>query len=91
MAKKSIRFRSKERRDLQDVAELLHQLADSLENNALILRQGEQETRIEVPDTVRVKIKAKEKAKKRGTKNTLTLQLAWRDTEAAQGGHVSIG
>ncbi|MGC9396515.1 MAG: amphi-Trp domain-containing protein [Anaerolineae bacterium] len=90
MAKKSILFRSKERRDLQDVAVLLHQLADSLENNELVLRQGERETRIEMPGSVRVKIKAKEKTKRRHTKHTLTFKLTWRDDEEARG-HVTIG
>ena len=69
---------------------MLRQLADSLENNELVLRQGERETRIEVPGTVRVKIKAKEKAKRRYTKHTLAVILAWRDDEEARG-HVTIG
>ncbi|MGC9396517.1 MAG: amphi-Trp domain-containing protein [Anaerolineae bacterium] len=90
MAKKSILFRSKERRDLQDVAALLHQLADSLENNELVLRQGERETRIEMPGSVQVKIKATEKAKRRHTKHTLAVKLAWRDDEEGYG-HVTIG
>ena len=90
MSKKSILFRSKERRERQEVAALLRQLADSLENNDLVLRQGERETRIEAPGTVQVKIKATEKAKRRHTTHALVVKLTWRDGEEGYG-HVTVG
>lgn len=79
MAKKNTLIKSKERRNAQDVAAFLRQLADRLEQNEITLQRGEEEIKIAVPNRVTFKLKVKEKVKKRKTKHQLKMTLKWRD------------
>jgi amphi-Trp domain-containing protein len=82
MAKRKL-FKSKEERDAAGVADFLRGLADKIEAGEVVLMRGEQEVPLEVPDRIDLKVKAKEKDKKRGTRVTLKLTLKWMkgDTE----------
>jgi amphi-Trp domain-containing protein len=82
--KKKTLFKSKELRKTTDVAEFLRQLADRLEDNQVVLRQGEKTTEIEVPDNLVFKIKVKKKVKKRKTKHTFKINLKWKDGAQAK-------
>jgi len=84
MAKKNTLLKSKERRSVQDVAAFLRQLADRLEQNEITLQRGDNEIRIDVPDRVTFKVKAKEKIKKRSTKRQLKLTLKWKEGDRAE-------
>ena len=90
MSAKNTLFRSKETLERREVVELLHQLADSLERDELVLRQGEQSTRLQVPKTVALQIKAASQDKRENTKHAVSLKLSWREGEEPQG-EVSIG
>lgn len=79
MAKKNILIKSKERRNTQDIAAFLRQLADRLEQNEIALQRGDEEISIEVPNRVTFKLKVKEKVKKRETKHQLKMTLKWQD------------
>ena len=84
MAKKNTLMKTKERRTVQDVAAFLRHLADRLEQNEIALQRGDEEIRIEVPDRVTFKVKAKEKMKKRKTKYQFKITLKWKDGEKAE-------
>jgi amphi-Trp domain-containing protein len=84
MAKKNILIKTKERRSVQDVAAFLRQLADRLEQNEIALQRGDEEIRIELPNRVTFKVKAKEKIKKRKTKHQFKLTLKWKDGDKAE-------
>ena len=85
MAKRKL-FKSKEQRDAQGVATFLRDLADKVEAGEVVLMRGEQEVPLEVPDRVDLKVTAKEKDKKRGTRVTFKMTLKWweGDTEHAK-------
>jgi amphi-Trp domain-containing protein len=89
MARKRTLIRSKERRSTQEIAAFLRQLADRLEENEITLQRGDEEIRLEVPDRVTLKLRVKEKAKRRGTKHQLKLALRWTNGEKS-GGFVKL-
>jgi amphi-Trp domain-containing protein len=73
--------KSKEWQDVQHIAGFLHDLAERLGQNELILRQGDDEVQLSIPDRVVLGLKAKEKQKKRRTKQSLKLTLRWIEDE----------
>ena len=77
MAKRNQLFKSKEPRDVQSVATFLRELADRLERQELILQRGSDETRLAIPGNVVFALKAKEKTKKRKTKQGLKIKIQW--------------
>jgi amphi-Trp domain-containing protein len=89
MAKKNILIKSKERRNTQDIATFLRQLADRLEQHEITLERGDEAINIEVPNRVTFKLKVKEKAKKRRTKHQLKMVLKWQDGDTT-GGFVKV-
>ncbi len=84
MAKKNNLIKTEERRSVQDVAAFLRQLADRLEQNEITLQRGDEEIRIELPNRVTFKVKAKEKIKKQKTKYQFKLTLKWKDGDKAE-------
>jgi amphi-Trp domain-containing protein len=85
MAKKNILMKSKERRNIQELAAFLRQLADRLEQNETTLQRGDEEISVEVPSRVTFKVKVKEKVKKGGTKHQLKMVLKWKDGDRTSG------
>lgn len=85
MGRKNVLVKSKERRSIQDVAEFLHQLADRLVENELVVQQGNEEVTVTVPNQVTMKLKIKEKLKKRKTKHSLKLGLKWVEHDTPRG------
>jgi amphi-Trp domain-containing protein len=79
MAKKNVLIKSKERRNTQDIAAFLRQLADRLEQYEITLERGDEAISIEVPNRVTFKLTVKEKVKKRRTKHQLKMALKWQD------------
>jgi len=84
MAKKNTLIKTKERRSVQEVAAFLRQLADRLERNEVALQRGDEEIKIEIPNRITFKVKAKEKIKKRKTKHQLKMTLKWTDNDKAE-------
>lgn len=85
MGRKNVLVKSKERRSVEDVAEFLHQLADRLVENELVVQQGNEEVTVTVPNQVTMKLKIKEKLKKRKTKHSLKLGLKWVEHDTPRG------
>jgi len=84
MAKKNTLIKTKERRSVQEVAAFLRQLADRLERNEVALQRGDEEIKIEIPNRITFKVKAKEKIKKRKTKHQLKMTLKWTDNDKVE-------
>jgi amphi-Trp domain-containing protein len=79
VAKKTVLMKSKDRMTRQDAAAFLRQLADKLESGSVTLGQSEQEVMLTVPDQVRLKVKADEKAKRRdGNRFKLDIKIEWK-------------
>ena len=90
MVKEIVLFECEERKDLQSVSAFLHQLADSLENNQVILRQGTEEITLDIPNHVILELKVEEEDKKGKTKHTLEVELEWIEGDES-GGVVTLG
>jgi amphi-Trp domain-containing protein len=90
MGKEIVLFKSEERKDLASVVAFLHQLADKLAENQVILRQGSEEIVINVPDNVVLELKVEEEDKKGKMKRTLEVEIEWIDGDES-GGVVSLG
>ncbi|HET6443094.1 MAG TPA: amphi-Trp domain-containing protein [candidate division Zixibacteria bacterium] len=90
MGKEIVLFKSEERKDLASVVAFLHQLADKLAENQVILRQGSEEIVIDVPDKVVLELKVEEEDKKGKMKRTIEVEIEWIDGDDS-GGVVTLG
>jgi amphi-Trp domain-containing protein len=90
MGRETILFSSEEKKDLQSVAAFLHQLADKLAGNQVILRQGADEIVVDIPNNVVLEIKVEEELKKNKTQQSLEIEIEWNVGEEAPGG-VELG
>jgi len=90
MGRETILFSSEEKKDLQDVAEFLHQLADKLAENNVIFRRGTEELVVEIPNNVVLEIKVEEELKRDKTQQSLEIEIEWIVGETDSGG-VELG
>ena len=90
MGRETILFSSEEKKNLQSVAEFLHQLADKLAENNIILRQGTEELAVEIPNNVILEIKVEEELKRNKTQQSLEIEIEWVVGDTASGG-VELG
>jgi amphi-Trp domain-containing protein len=79
MAKEIVLFKSEERKDLQSVSAFLHQLADRLAHNQVILRRGVEEHALDLPNNVILELKVEEEDRHGKTKRTLEIEIEWID------------
>jgi amphi-Trp domain-containing protein len=78
MAQKTTRIRSKERLSRNEVAEALRQMANSIADNKLTLRQGGEEVSAVLPESLAFKVKLQQKDKDSGsTKHELEIEIEW--------------
>lgn len=86
MGKSTKLLKIKERRNRSDVGAFLHQLAEKIEGGTVILSQGEREITLEIPNSLRFELDAKDKdTKRKGVKHSLELELKWFDIDIAGG------
>ena len=90
MGREIVLFKSEERRELFAVAVFLRQLADKLDENQVILRQGAEEIVLDIPNNVVLELKAEEEDKKGKPKRTLEVEIEWIEGDES-GGEVSLG
>jgi amphi-Trp domain-containing protein len=82
VAKKTVLFKSDERKNLEDIADFFRQLADKLEDGEIVLRRGTDEVNLKLPKTVDFEIKAEEQPKKRGVKQGIEIEIEWYEGES---------
>lgn len=90
MGKEIVLFKSEERKSIQSVAEFLHQLADKLAENKIILRRGAEEIQVNIPDNVILELKVEEETKKGKTQHSLEIEIEWIEGDES-GGVVTLG
>ena len=79
-------FKSKERKGRQEVAEFLRQLADKVAAGSLVLRQGQDEVNLELPENVILEVEVEDVQKrKKGVQHKLEIELKWYDNDDAGG------
>ena len=90
MGKEIVLFKSEERKDLASAVTFLHQLADKLAENQVILRQGSEEIIVDIPNNVVLELKVEEEDKKGKIKRTLEVEIEWIEGDES-GGVVTLG
>lgn len=77
MGQEVVLFKSEEKRSTADVAAFLRQLADRVEKQEVILRQGGEELTLTLPGMVTLEVKAEEETSRSGVKHSLEVELEW--------------
>ena len=90
MGRENVLFKSEEKKDLPSVATFLRQLADKLDGNQVVLRQGTEEIVLDIPNNVILELKAEEEDKKGKMKRTLEVEIEWIEGDES-GGAVTLG
>lgn len=81
--KKETLFSSEEQTSRKAASAFLHELADRVASGKVVLRQGNQEVAVELPDTFELEVTLDRKDKKKGTKRSLEIELNWYEGKAA--------
>jgi len=91
MGKEVVLFKSEEKHSTAEVATFLRQLADRVEKQEIILRQGTEELTLSLPGTVTLEVKAEEETSRKGVKHSLEVELEWKPGEQNQAGPLELG
>jgi len=91
MGKEVVLFKSEEKHSTAEVATFLRQLADRVEKQEIILRQGTEELTLSLPGTVTLEVKAEEETSRKGVKHSLEVELEWKLGEQNQAGPLELG
>jgi amphi-Trp domain-containing protein len=85
MGKETVLFSSEERTDSQQAAAFLRQLADKIAARQVILRQGENELVLTLPDHLILELKVEEELKGGKEKRTLEIEFEWIEGSVSEG------
>ena len=92
MGKEVVLFKSEEKRSTAEVATFLRQLADRVEKQEVILRQGADELTLSLPGRVTLEVKAEEETSRRGkVKHSLEVELEWVPGGEKEAGSLELG
>ena len=92
MGKEVVLFKSEEKRSTAEVAAFLRQLADRVEKQEVILRQGAEELTLTLPGMVTLEVKAEEETSRSGkVTHSLEVELEWKPGGEKQGGALELG
>ena len=90
MGKEVVLFKSEERKSRSDLSEFLHQLADKISKDEVILRQDNQEITLQIPQNLVIEIKVEDENKgDKGIQHSLEVEIKWFNGE--QGGSLELG
>ena len=91
MGKEVRLFKSEERKSRPEVTAFLRELADKIDAGEVLLRQGSEEIKLEIPQNLVLEIQVEDEDKgSKGTEHSLELELAWYDGDE-QGGPLELG
>jgi amphi-Trp domain-containing protein len=90
MGKEIRLFKSEEQKSRPEVSAFMRQLADKLADGQVILRQGQEELTLTLPENLILEIQAEDEDKgAKGTQHSLEVEIKWFDDE--QGGPLELG
>lgn len=87
MGRENILFKSEERKSASEVAAIIRQLADRVEQGTITLGQNENRITLEIPQNMVLELKVEEEEKGR-VKRSLEIELEWVVGAEDQGGFV---
>ncbi|MGC9320349.1 MAG: amphi-Trp domain-containing protein, partial [Armatimonadota bacterium] len=77
MGQEVVIFQSEETADRARVCAFLRDLADRIEQNNVVLRQGGEETPVDIPDRLELEVKFEEETETSGKEYSLEVELEW--------------
>lgn len=90
MGRETRLFKSQERKSRAEVAEFLRQLADKMDADGVVLRQGQEEIALRLPESLILEIQVEDEDKgAKGVQHSLEVEIKW--FEGDQGGPVELG
>jgi amphi-Trp domain-containing protein len=90
MGRETRLFKSQERKSRAEVAEFLRQLADKVDADGVVLRQGQEEIALRLPESLILEIQVEDEDKgTKGVQHSLEVEIKW--FEGDQGGPVERG
>jgi amphi-Trp domain-containing protein len=94
MSKERKTFKSEEHKHRSEVSDFLHQVASKIGEGQVILRQGQKETILELPENLVLEIQVEEENKReRGIQHSLEIEIKWTQGASGSGeaGPVELG
>jgi amphi-Trp domain-containing protein len=94
MSKERKIFKSEEHKHRSEVSDFLHQVAGKIGEGQVILRQGQQEIILELPENLVLEIQVEEENKReRGLQHSLEIEIKWTEGDPGRGeaGPVELG
>lgn len=90
MGRETRLFKSQERKTKAETARFLRLLADKMEKDEVVLRQGGEEIALRLPGSLILEIQVEDEDKgAKGVQHSLEIEIKWFDGE--QGGPVELG
>lgn len=94
MSKERRIFKTEESKPRQQVSEFLSQIAGKVAHGTVILRQGQQEVVLELPENLILEIQVEEEDKReRGIQHSLEIEIKWMEGGSAgrEAGPLELG
>lgn len=90
MGKETRLFKSEERMSRSDLSDFIHHLAEKIAEGQVVLRQGEEEITLELPENLILEVQVEDEEKgAKGNQHSLEVEIKWFDDE--QGGPLHLG
>ncbi len=86
MGEEKVIFESEEKADRARVCSFLRDLADRIEQNNVVLKQGGEETSVDIPDMMELEVKFEEETEDSGKEYSLEIELEWPEGGESGGG-----
>ncbi|MCP4140426.1 MAG: amphi-Trp domain-containing protein [Chloroflexi bacterium] len=91
MGKEIRLFKSEERKIRSETVAFLQQIAEKIQSGEVILRQGQEEIVLNIPEKVILEIQVEDEDKKtKGIQHSLEIEIKWFDHDA-QSGPLELG
>jgi len=82
MVSKKKLFKSDERKTREEVGAFLRELAEKVAGGTVVLKQGQQEVTLDLPESLILEVDVKEKHKRpKGPKRKLEIEIEWYEGE----------
>ena len=83
-------FKSEERKNRVEVSEFLTQLAGKISAGEVVLRQGQEEIRLQLPHNLVLEIQVEDEEKNQSVQHSLEIEIKWFDDDT-KGGPLELG
>ena len=91
MGKETRLFKSEEPKSRSDVSEFLHQIAEKMASGELVLRKGQEEIILKIPENLILEVQVEDEDKKaKGIQHSIELEIKWFDNDI-QSGPLELG